>query len=104
MGGRVEVLFNGRWGTVCDDGFSITEATVICRQFGYMMAHRVHSGAYFGQGASSSPIWLDDVDCRGDESELGLCAHLKLGSHDCEGHSEDVGVECSVSLKIVYNK
>ena len=95
--GRVEVFFNGQWGTVCDDGFGTDEALVICRTCGYAMVTAVRDCSYFGQGASSSPIWLDDVDCRGDENELADCAHLKLGSHNC-GHHEDVGVECSVSI------
>lgn len=33
--GRVEICFNERWGTVCDDQFGREEAAVVCRQQGY---------------------------------------------------------------------
>ena len=33
--GRVEVCFNETWGTVSDNGWSVTEVGVVCRQLGY---------------------------------------------------------------------
>ncbi|ORU90494.1 MAG: hypothetical protein A6F71_05880 [Cycloclasticus sp. symbiont of Poecilosclerida sp. M] len=30
--GRVEVCINRAWGTICDNGFSSEDATVICNQ------------------------------------------------------------------------
>ena len=39
------------------------------------------------------PIFLDDVGCRGYETNLDDCPHNRVGVHYC-GHSEDAGVIC----------
>ena len=33
--GRLEVKHDGKWGTVCNDDFSPTNAEVVCRSLGY---------------------------------------------------------------------
>ena len=88
--GRVEIYWNNQWSTVCDDYWEDTEATVICKQLGYI-GGSVKTSAYFGQG--SGLILLDDVNCNGRESTIFTCSHRNFGEHDCR-HYEDVGVMC----------
>ena len=85
----MEVYHNGEWGTVCNDGWTLNAAQVVCREIGFDSAIKT---LHYGQG--SGQIWLDNVVCIGNESSIEKCSHGGWGIHDCT-HSEDVGVQCS---------
>ena len=92
--GRVELLLNGTWGTICDNNWGIQEANVICRMLGYSEgAWSTHCCGWYDRSNAPEQIWLDNVHCVGDEKSIAACRHGGWGSHNC-GHSEDVGVVC----------
>ena len=100
--GRVEVFLNDEWGTVCDDGWQINEADVICRQLGFTYATMAVKEAYFGKG--TGPIHKRFVDCLGTEEQLKDCWTLNMtaasrgrGNTGYCSHGEDAGVICSMA-------
>ncbi|XP_028407271.1 deleted in malignant brain tumors 1 protein-like [Dendronephthya gigantea] len=96
--GRVEVLYNGEWGTICDDGWDMRDARVVCRQLGYKYAVRTLPSHQVPSGAGR--IWLNNINCTGKERNITSCFHKGWGSHNCD-HSKDVGVECTNTSKPV---
>ena len=91
--GRVELLINGEWHTVCGQGFGFKEANVLCNQLNFNGARRVRT-SYYGEGLGDI-VTLRNRGCDGGEASILNC-DLQLApanSSSCQ-HSEDVGIEC----------
>lgn len=116
----MEILYNGTWGSVCDNFWGLSEARVVCRMLGFQDAirgwgrwvwltmlytHQMNSflllllfshmhSSHFGK--SRGPIYLDRVRCAGTERELSECQNLGFGVQHCpSNHGRDAGVSCS---------
>ena len=89
--GRVEVFRNREWQTVCDDGWDLNAADVVCRQLGYGYAISAVEEAGFGRGTGGQ--WETKLSCTGRESRLEYCPS---NSSSCT-HAEDAGVVCTNS-------
>ena len=82
---------NGSWGKVCDDHWDIDDAHVVCRQLGFRHALDAYQSSYYAQGTGM--IFLDDVNCLGNELSLFSCRHGGIGNYHC-AHSMDASIRC----------
>jgi len=99
--GRVEVQHNGVWGYICDDDFDEKDAAVVCRQLCSTLsctgegASVVPASEYGDMSGGGGKIWLDDLECTGEETALDDCGKHSggWGAHNC-GDYEYIGVCC----------
>jgi len=95
--GRVEVLIDGRWGTICDPFFDRSDGNVVCRQLGYVASSDMYTNTTFGAASTNTPFSLGSVYCGGQEAQLADCYGVIYGytaTSDCSHNSDDVGVRC----------
>ena len=97
--GRLEVAWDGKFGTVCDDYWTTTDADVACRDIGHAAGQRSFVRSHFGGAQRGVKIWFDDVKCLGSEATLAACPRSggtgSAGSNNCSvRHTEDAGVRC----------
>ena len=55
------------------------------------------ANAYFGRASSLTEIWMDRVNCNGNETSLEDCGFNGWGErfHTCRSHRDDVSVVCT---------
>ena len=98
--GRVEVHHNGEWGRVCDDGWDLNDAQVVCNQLGLDKAVAIRPGTFNGQ--STGRIWLSKLNCAGNELTIENCSHTEWGVGNCS-HSEDAAVKCLIGNFLAFH-
>lgn len=85
---------------MCDDGWGMTEANVVCRQAGFSDTGAIPRPlAFFGEGTVD--IALDEVSCVGTEQTLLGCMYET--TNDCS-HREDAGVTCQQCKSFTYTQ
>ena len=60
------MFYNNTWGTVCDDFWGKRDATVVCRQLGFLRAIAAFRFAHFGRGEGEG-------GGEGGESVIDVC-------------------------------
>ncbi|XP_061166788.1 multiple epidermal growth factor-like domains protein 10 [Saccostrea echinata] len=93
--GRVEVVTEGIWSTVCAENWDNSDATVVCKQLGLGNYGIAKTNAAFGKGIG--PISVNNVACKGNEINLLDCPFTRTS---CD-HTDDAGVVCANTSSII---
>jgi hypothetical protein len=95
IGGRVEIQIGGRWGTICDRGWDLEDANIVCKQLRSPGAVAVVKNAAFGVPTEPSiRLHRTDVDCGVDKTTLQDCFYDQRNLYKCTGMQQYAGVIC----------
>ncbi|XP_058814213.1 protein bark beetle isoform X1 [Topomyia yanbarensis] len=97
--GRLQIYIEGRWGTVCDYGWTIINAALVCHQLGLAlnpMDWRLQRSEVPGAGTSED-VLLSNIRCTEHDIDITECRAERASQGDFENsctHENDVGVRC----------
>ncbi|GAW83144.1 multidomain scavenger receptor [Plasmodium gonderi] len=100
--GRLEIYYNGTFGSVCSEGWVKEAEKIACQELGYIglkgngFSHHACT-QIAGEnlcGHDADKINAVNVKCKGDEKSLKICAQERHEDIYCS-HDEDVVIGCS---------
>lgn len=91
--GRVEVFYNGTWGSVCSNGMSQLTAVTVCKHLGCGEGGRIATDFKYGRG--SGPTWLDHIECTEQHSSLWQCQSDPWDPQSCDNRAEETHITCT---------
>ncbi|XDV24729.1 hypothetical protein PO909_028821, partial [Leuciscus waleckii] len=88
------------WVSVCDAAFDQQDAEVVCRELDCGAPVQVLGEDAFGKG--DAQMWTQEIQCRGNESQIHLCPTSQSHQHKCS-HDNDVKLVCAdvVNVRLV---
>nr|XP_054766770.1 scavenger receptor cysteine-rich domain superfamily protein-like [Lytechinus pictus] len=87
--GRLEVYSYGSWGPVCDEDFTMEDATLVCQMLGLGFEYFLSGGQSVSLG-SSHPSILNNPRCTNKDTDIRSC--LQDGNATCSTYA---AVRCS---------
>uniref|UniRef100_H0ZYB1 CD163 molecule n=1 Tax=Taeniopygia guttata TaxID=59729 RepID=H0ZYB1_TAEGU len=96
--GRVEVFYNGTWGSVCSNRMSLLTAATMCKHLGCGDGGIAMDFTY---GRGSGPTWLDHIECIEQHSSLWQCQSDPWDPQSCNNRAEETHITCTGNQKCI---
>ncbi|NXU60131.1 C163A protein, partial [Horornis vulcanius] len=96
--GRVEVFYNGTWGSLCSNSMSQLTAATMCKHLGCGEGGGIEVDFKYGRG--SGPTWLDHIECTEQHSSLWQCQSDPWDPQSCSNRAEETHITCTDREKL----
>ncbi|XP_020286537.1 protein bark beetle isoform X2 [Pseudomyrmex gracilis] len=95
--GRLQVKIGNKWGTVCNYGWTILDAALVCHQLGFILdiENWFMERSQIPNAGINEDILLSNVRCTKDDNDITKCrAEREQDFENSCTHANDVGVRC----------
>ncbi|XP_010134519.1 PREDICTED: scavenger receptor cysteine-rich type 1 protein M130-like, partial [Buceros rhinoceros silvestris] len=97
--GRLEVFYNGTWGSICSNRMSQLTAITVCKHLNCGDGGEIARDFKYGRG--SGPTWLDHVECAAQQSSLWQCQSDPWNPESCDNRAEETHISCTEKLRVI---
>ncbi|NXX78491.1 C163A protein, partial [Urocolius indicus] len=96
--GRLEVFYNGTWGSICSNRMSQLAAITVCKHLNCGNGGEIEKDFKYGRG--SGPTWLDHIECTEQHSSLWQCQSDPWDPQSCDNRAEETHISCTDREKL----
>ncbi|NXI52353.1 WC11 protein, partial [Chloroceryle aenea] len=91
--GRLEVFYNGTWGSICSNRMSQLTAVTVCKHLNCGDSGEIARDFQYSRGAG--PTWLDHIECAETHSSLWQCQSDPWNPQSCDNRAEETHISCT---------
>ncbi|NXA57225.1 WC11 protein, partial [Nothocercus julius] len=91
--GRLQVFYNGTWGSVCSNSMAPSTVSLVCKQLGCGDGGFLETGLPYGK--ISGHTWLDHVECGRRNSSFWQCHSAPWNPQSCDDQREETHITCN---------
>ncbi|NXN24280.1 C163A protein, partial [Nycticryphes semicollaris] len=96
--GRLEVFYNGTWGSICSNRMSQLTAITVCKHLNCGDGGQIAEDFQYGSG--SGPTWLDHIECIEQYNSLWKCQSDPWNPQSCHKRAEETHISCTDREKL----
>ncbi|NXA16155.1 WC11 protein, partial [Sapayoa aenigma] len=91
--GRLQVFYNGTWGSVCSNSMTPETVSLACKELGCGDGGHLETQLVYGKVAG--PAWLDRVECGGRSSSFWECPSTPWDPESCDDRRDETHITCN---------